>query len=174
MNQIKINYIKFSFSSSLPDSHFIENNFVKKSGVYIGQMDLNGIFYKCTLMKNLCYVNFTGVKCISHIQDIVNFYCKKAKCTRESKVQIDSIFSTINNININLNNFEKLNDYLKINKGYIKLYPTFSGIYFKFNNINGCGIYFKKSKKINLLGQKNIHNIKEFINILNKANNLSD
>ena len=170
MYKIKINYIKFSFTTSLPCKIFINNNFVKKTSIYVGKININNSYYKCSLMKNLCYVNFTGVKEISDIQNIIDTYCKLAKCKKESKVKIDSIFSTVNNLNIKVNNFDKLTNYLNNNNGYLKLYPNFSGIYFKFKNIKGCGIYFKKSKKINLFGQKNLINIKEFINILIKTN----
>ena len=117
-------------------------------------------------MKNLCFVNFTGVKSTKEILKITKKYCELANVTVKSKIKIDSIFSTVNNVFINVNDFDKLNKNVKQNNGYLKIFPSFSGIYFKFYDNEGYGIYFKKSKKLNLFGQKHISNILKFVNLV--------
>ena len=67
---MKINYIKFSFSSSYPSLNFIESNFIKKRSIFIGSIYNENKNYRCTLMKNLCFVNFTGVKSTKEILKI--------------------------------------------------------------------------------------------------------
>ena len=164
--EMKINYIKFSFSSSYPSLNFIESNFIKKRSIFIGSIYNENKNYRCTLMKNLCFVNFTGVKSTKEILKITKKYCELVNVTVKSKIKIDSMFSTVNNVFINVNDFDKLNKNVKQNNGYLKIFPSFSGIYFKFNDNEGCGIYFKKSKKLNLFGQKHISNILKFVNLV--------
>lgn len=170
MNEIKINYIKFSFSSSSPCLNFIKSNLIKKRSIFIGSICDDNKNYKCSLMKNLCFVNFTGVRSTKEVLKITKKYCELANVTLKSKIKIDSIFSTVNNVNINVNNFDKLNKNVKLNNGHVKIFPSFSGIYFKFYDNEGCGIYFKKSKKLNLFGQKHIKNILKFVNDVSSFN----
>ena len=50
MYKIKINYIKFSFITSIPCKDFINNNFVKKTSIFVGKININDLYYKCLLM----------------------------------------------------------------------------------------------------------------------------
>lgn len=165
MNEIRINYIKISFSSSFPCLKFIEKYFVKKRCIYVGDIFFNNTNYKCSLMRNLSFVNFTGIKSSDEIKLLTNYYCKLSHTILKSKVKVDSIFSTVKNVDINVKNFDKIYKYMKYNDGNIKMYPVFSGIKFKFNHIPGCGIYFKQSKKINMCGQKHFNHIVRFLNM---------